>query len=296
MFEKPNFSKFHQLDGAILILFNSLLLDLLLVGYAGSEDKNTIGKVIGDATLGGIFQATILICFLFFFYYVLAKEPLIRLLTFIYLPVVCARYIFFPFWYAGGSVRLERFPLRKAWVSWKMFCDYQLNTQRVGRQWTAMQHLSVATFFLLLVSISAPLWGFLSMPYRIIPDMLMSIGVPDEMHWVGIWGFGSIISYMCSNGMLALFGDHAQGFSIYENKKKNLLFIDAIEEKLRRIEKMKEELATLDPSSCLETTPLDESIDSLIDVLHEASKRVGDNLEGDHRVFIDSFILAFRES
>lgn len=285
MLEKPNFSKFHQLHGALLIVFNAFLLDLLLVGYGGAEDGANIGKLLGAATLGGVFETTLVVCFLFFIYSVLLKEPLVRALIYIYFPVVYVRNLAYPLWYTGYSGKRSSSPLRTALDDWRRFVRYQLDTASVGRKWTALQQLSVATFFLFLISMAAPFWGFNSIGYRILPEILAGLGVPEKFHWVGLVVFGLAICYMCSNGMLALFGDHSYGFSDYETKLQNKKFIEVVDKQLTDLEQKRSSLAGLLDSD-EQRAATEHCFNNLIGSLRNLRGVVAGDMDGDHSEFI----------
>ena len=86
-----------------------------------------------------------------------------------------------------------------------------------------MQHLSVATFFVFILSLISPWFGFQSLGYRLLPGILDQLGIPPPYHWSGGAVIVIAMCYLCSNGMLAFFGGHKEGFVLFEKRQQNTI-------------------------------------------------------------------------
>ncbi|SPH21024.1 hypothetical protein ASD8599_01765 [Ascidiaceihabitans donghaensis] len=137
MLERGEIQKSFRHDGVLIIIFNALAFDLLVVGYGQHEDGTEIKELLSAMTLASFFEAALVVLFAFTSYVVIAKEPLIWILSRLYFCVIFLRVVCYPFWRAGYSEQLSKDALKIARSDWKAFVDYQLNVYPEGANWKA---------------------------------------------------------------------------------------------------------------------------------------------------------------
>lgn len=230
MLDRPRLHNTFNRSGVILILFNALALDLLVVGYGGQKDLSELTVLLSNITLRSFFELSLLILLSFVIYTLLFKELLIWILAKAYYLIVLGRVITYPFLKVGYNGSRAKKPFSVARNDWREFCNYQLNMEENAAQWTFEQHMAVATFFLFLVSLAAPFFGFQSIGYRVLPEVLFNSGVHASLHWLGYAVCITAVCYTCSNGMLALFGSHQDRFVPYYNRKQNAKLLEIIDD------------------------------------------------------------------
>lgn len=221
MFERPDLQKSFTLNGILLVVFNALLFDLLVIGYSGHSDNVKISELISQMTAGSIFSASIVLSISFIVYLVVFKRPVIWVLSRLYFIVVLLRITCYPFWWVGDTEEKAENPVALARNNWREFCRYQLSLEPGSASWTTIQHLSPVTFFLFFISLASPFFGFQSVGYRVLPKVLNGLGVPAEIHWLGATILVAGVCYICGNGLLALAGDHSEQFTKFYNRSQN---------------------------------------------------------------------------
>lgn len=232
MVDQPEFHKSFSFNGVLLVVFNALFLDLLIIGYGGKSDTNQMGDLLTKLTIGAFLEGALVVFIGFVTYTIIFKEPLIWLLSKFYFLVVLSRIVSDPFWRVGYEGKWEKRPVQLARRNYEEFCRYQLSDDPGSPRWSAQQHLAVATFFIFILSFVSPLLGFQSIGYRLLPPILTEIGVATNYHWLAGAVLVIAICYICSNGMLALFGDHRDNFTAYYNRRANSKLIEIIDELL----------------------------------------------------------------
>ena len=245
MFERPDLQKSFTQNGIILVVFNALLFDLLVIGYGGNSDNAKISELISQTTAGSIFGASIVLALSFIVYLVVFKQPSIWVLSRIYFIVVLLRITFYPFWWVGDTGEKAERPIEFARNNWREFCRYQLSLEPGSARWTSIQHLSVVTFFLFFLSVVSPLFGFQSIGYRVLPKVLDGLGVPVGFHWLGVAILVVGVCYICSNGLLALVGDHSEQFQKFHNRRRNRAVSDHFNDVLDHLAKARREFEGL---------------------------------------------------
>ena len=293
MLKQSEFQKVFNFNDVLIVVFNALLFDLLVIGYGGHTDLTKMRELLSEVTVGAFFESALIIAIVYVFYSVILKEPLIKVLSKIYFPVVLIRYRAPRFWTVGYEMRQEKIPFRTVQNHWKQFCRYQLAGEHGAATWTPMQHLSVATFFVFILSMISPWFGFQSLGYRLLPDILNQLGIPSPYHWLGGTVLVIAMCYLCSNGMLALFDGHRDGFRRYRIGRVNADFLTNIDRMLKGLGKMTDNVRDAEtdyPPFELTTDSFKENLEEAKAALRELRSQIKGDLETDRSELFRDFM------
>lgn len=282
MLNHPEFQKTFNFNGVLIIVFNALVFDLLLIGYGGHSDISKIGELVSNVTVGVLFESALIFSLVFVFYTAVFKEPLIWILSKIYFIVVLLRVLTYPFWRVGFYHGFPKQPVRIAYANWKENCRFQLVEVRGSAKWTPMQHLSVATFFVFMLSVISPWFGFQSLGYRLLPEIQNTVGIPLSFHWFGWAAFSIAIFFLCSNSMLATFGGQKQSYQLYRNRLNSSKLVEHIDWLIACHDDLSKEILLILPSSSAKDK-LKSELEKIDTNFHELRSLVTDNFEADHK-------------